>query len=149
MDNDFSKTLKNYSISYLQELPPADKFSAPENTMFAVPTKEKGKFDIYTWYENKWILTFKIDKKDFDLKDLKDIYNDLNNVVKKLNTISANVENDEMFLKLSKITTKVLQAKFELADNIIEPFEKTCNVDVYLERKLDKALKEYEEENGL
>lgn len=56
-------------------------------------------------------------KSDIDLKDLKtlkDVYNDLCRVVDKLYTVSANTENDEMFLKLNKITSKVLQAKYEL-----------------------------------
>lgn len=56
-------------------------------------------------------------KSDFDLKDLKtlkDVYNDLCRTVDKLYTVTANTKNDEMFLKLNKITSKVLQAKYEL-----------------------------------
>lgn len=126
MNNDFAKTLKNCGIVYLPELPSSD-VKVEENTMVAVPAKEKGKFHVYTWYENKWILTTTINKLDFDLKDLKDVYNDLNNATKKLNKISANTESDEMFLKLSKITNKVLQAMYELSDDVIDPFEKTCD----------------------
>lgn len=124
--NEITKTLKGCSITYLPELPPADKYMAPDNAMIAVPA-EKGKFNIYTWYEGKWVYTCSFNKSDFDLKDLKDAYNDLDNAIKKLTKISANTENGEMFLKLSKIANKVLQAKYELADDVLEPFEKTCN----------------------
>ena len=66
-----------------------------------------------------------INKSDVDLKDLerlKDSYNDLCRAIDKLTEVQANTENDEMFLKLNKIATKVLQAKFELADDVLEPF---------------------------
>ena len=158
MNNDFAKTLKGYSITYLPELPSYNKY--PENTVIAVPTEEKNKFKLYTWFENKWVYTCTINKLDFDLKELKDIYNDLNNAAKKLNKISANTESDEMFLKLGKITNKVLQAMYELADDVIDPFEKTCDSykdykraeqqQEYFEHQLEEALKGYnKDQNGL
>ena len=157
MNNDFAKTLKNYSIIYLPELPSYNKY--PENTVIAVPTEKEGKFKVYTWFENKWVYTLEINKLDFDLKDLKDIYNDLNNAANKLTKISANTESDEMFVKLSKITNKVLQAMYELADDVINPFEKTCDAakdykraeqqQEYFEHQLEEALKEYKDQNGL
>ena len=158
MNNDFAKTLKGYSITYLPELPSYNKY--PENTVIAVPAEEKNKFKLYTWYEGKWVYTCEINKLDFDLKDLKDIYNDLNNAAKKLNKISANTESDEMFLKLGKITNKVLQAMYELADDVIDPFEKTCDAEKdykraeqqqeYFEHQLEEALKGYKEkQDGL
>ena len=122
MNNDFIKTLKNYSIIYLSEFPPAD-IKVEENTVIAVPGEKKGQVKLYMWYENRWIYTSFIDKSDFDLKELKDAYDDLSNAVKKLTKIAANTENDELSSKLSKITTKILQAKYELADDVIEPFE--------------------------
>lgn len=64
-------------------------------------------------------------KSDIDLKDLerlKDAYNDMCRAIDKLTEVSANTENDDLFLKLNKITTKVLQAKFELADDVLGPF---------------------------
>lgn len=59
-----------------------------------------------------------------DLKTLKDVYNDLCRTVDKLYTVTAGIgtENDEMFLKLNKIINTVLQAKYELADEVLEPF---------------------------
>lgn len=59
-----------------------------------------------------------------DLKTLKDVYSDLCRAVDKLYTVSAGIgtENDEMFLKLNKIINTVLQAKYELADDVLEPF---------------------------
>lgn len=160
MNNDFAKTLKNYSIIYLPEFPPAD-VKVEENTVIAVPAKEKNKFKLYTWFENKWVLTTTINKLDFDLKDLKDIYNDLNNAANKLTKISANTESNEMFLKLGKITNKVLQAKYELADDVIDPFEKTCDAEKdykraeqqqeYFEHQLEESLKGYnkDKQDGL
>ena len=159
MNNDFAKTLKNYSIIYLPELPSKD-LKVEENTVIAVPAEEKDKFKLYTWFENKWVLTTTIYKSDFDLKDLKDIYNDLNNAVNKLTKISANTESNEMFLKLGKITNKVLQAMYELADDVINPFEKTCDAvkdykraeqqQEYFEHQLEEALKGYKEkQDGL
>lgn len=62
-------------------------------------------------------------KSDIDLKHidkLKDTYNDLCRAIDKLTKVQADTENDELFLKLNKITTKVLQAKFELADDVLE-----------------------------
>ena len=106
----------------MSEFPPAD-IKVEENTVIAVPGEKKGQVKLYMWYENKWIFTQIIDKSDFDLKDLKDAYDDLSNAVKKLTKIAANTENDELSSKLSKITTKILQAKYELADDVIDPFE--------------------------
>jgi hypothetical protein len=159
MNNDFAKTLKNYSIIYLPELPSKD-IKVEENTVIAIPAEEKDKFKLYTWFENKWVLTTTIYKSDFDLKDLKDIYNDLNNAANKLTKISANTESNEMFLKLSKITNNVLQAMYELADDVIEPFEKTCDAEKdykraeqqqeYFEHQLEESLKGYNnEQDGL
>ena len=159
MNNDFAKTLKGFSITYLPELPSKD-LKVEENTVIAVPAEEKDKFKLYTWFENKWVLTTTIYKSDFDLKDLKDIYNDLNNAVNKLTKISANTESNEMFLKLGKITNKVLQAMYELADDVIDPFEKTCDAEKdykraeqqqeYFEHQLEESLKDYnKEQNGL
>lgn len=123
MDNDFAETLKNYSIiAYLSELPSKD-IKVEENTMVVIPGEKKGQYKRYTWFENEWVYTASIDKSDFELKDLKNAYDDLSNAVKKLIKISANTENDELSSKLSKITTKILQAKYELADDVIEPFE--------------------------
>lgn len=159
MNNDFAKTLKGFSITYLPELPSKD-LKVEENTVIAVPAEEKDKFKLYTWFENKWVLTTTIYKSDFDLKDLKDIYNDLNNAANKLTKISANTESNEMFLKLSKITNNVLQAMYELADDVLEPFEKTCDAEKdykraeqqqeYFEHQLEESLKDYnKEQNGL
>jgi len=157
MNNDFAKTLKSYSITYLPELPSKD-LKVEENTVIAIPAEEKDKFKLYTWFENKWVLTTTIYKSDFDLKDLKDIYNDLNNAANKLTKISANTESNEMFLKLGKITNKVLQAMYELADDVIDPFEKTCDAEKdykraeqqqeYFEHQLEESLKDTVQ-NGL
>ena len=125
---DFIKTLKNYHITYLSEFPPKD-IKVEENTMVVIPGEKKDQFKLYTWFENEWVYTQIIDKSDFDLKELKGAYDDLSNAVKRLIKISANTENDELSSKLSKITTKILQAKYELADDVIEPFENSLKVE--------------------
>ena len=127
IDMDFIETLKAYRITYLSELPSKD-VRVEENTVVAVPGKKRGLFNLYTWYENEWVLTASIDRSNFELKELKDAYDDLENAIKKLNKISSNTENDELSSKLSKITTKILQAKYELADDVLEPF-KTRDVE--------------------
>lgn len=157
MNNDFIKTLKGYSITYLPELPSKD-IKVEENTVIAVPGDKKGQFKLYMWFENKWVYTSFIDKSDFDLKELKNAYDDLSNAVKRLIKISANTENEELSSKLSKITTKILQAKYELADDVIEPFEKTCDAEKdykraeqqqeYFEHQLEEALKGYMEKQA-
>ncbi len=117
---DFIKTLEACHIAYLPEFPPSEDIKVEENTMVVAPGEKKGQFKLYTWYEGKWIYTSTINKADFDLKELKEAYNDLSNAVKRLTRIAADCESDELFSKLSKITTKILQAKYELADDVID-----------------------------
>ena len=49
-------------------------------------------------------------------------YVELRNLIR----FSSNTENDELS---SKITTKILQAKYELADDVIEPFEDSLKAE--------------------
>lgn len=119
---DFLKTLQSYHITYLPELPSKD-VKVEENTVVAVPGKKPGQFNLHTWFNDEWVLTLTIDKSDFDLKELKEAHNDLNNAVKKLTKIAADAENEELFSKLSKITTKIFQAMNELSDDVIDPLE--------------------------
>ena len=68
----------------------------------------------------------------------------------------AGIENEELFLKLSKITNKVLQAKYELSDDVIDQFGTTCDAEKdykraeqqqeYFEHQLEEALKGYNKE---
>ena len=122
IDMDFLKTLQSYHITYLSELPSKD-VKVEENTVIAVPGKKQGQFILYTWSNGYWVLTSTIDKSDFELKELKDAYDDLNNAVEKLTKIAADAEDEELFSKLSKITTKIFQAMNELSDDIIDPLE--------------------------
>ena len=118
--------LKLYNIIYLPELPSNNERIDYETTKIAIPSEEKGIFKLYAWFEGKWVCTCFIksfnNKSDFDLKELKDACNDLHHAVDKLTKISANTESKEMFLKLVKITNKVMQAMYELADDVIEHF---------------------------
>ena len=125
---EFPKTLKNYHITYMPKFPSED-IKVEENTVIVVPGEKKGQFKLYMWFDGKWVYTQIIDKSDFDLKELKDAYDDLSNAVKKLTRIAADCESDELSSKLSKITTKILQAKYELADDVIDPFENSLKVE--------------------
>ena len=122
MDMDFAKTLQSYHITYLPELPSKD-VKVEENTVIAVPGGKQGQFKLYTWSNGYWVLTSTIDRSDFELKELKEAHNELNNAVKKLTEIAANAEDEELFTKLSKITTKIFRAMNELSDDVIDPLE--------------------------
>ena len=119
---DFIKTLQSYHITYLPELPSKD-VKVEENTVIAVPDKKQGQFILYTWSNGYWVLTSTIDKSDFELKELKEAHDDLNNAVEKLTKIAADAENEELFSKLSKITIKIFRAMNELSDDVIDPLE--------------------------
>lgn len=121
MNNDFAKTLKAYHIAYLPELP-SKGINVEENAVIAVPSKKRGQFNLYTWFNDDWVYTTFINKSNFELKELKNAYDDLENAIKKLINVSTNTEDEELSSKLSKITTKILQVKYELAD-VLEPFE--------------------------
>ena len=122
IDMDFIKTLKAYRITDLSELPSKD-VKVEENTVIAVPDKKQGQFILYTWSNGYWVLTSTIDKSDFELKELKEAHDDLNNAVEKLTKIAADAENEELFSKLSKITIKIFRAMNELSDDVIDPLE--------------------------
>ena len=122
IDTDFLKTLQSYHITYLPELPSKD-VKVEENTVIAVPDKKQGQFILYTWSNGYWVLTSTIDKSDFELKELKEAHDDLNNAVEKLTKIAADAENEELFSKLSKITIKIFRAMNELSDDVIDPLE--------------------------
>lgn len=122
IDMDFIKTLKAYRITYLSELPSKD-VKVEENTVVALPGEKKGQFKLYTWSNGYWVLTSTIDKSDFELKELKEAHDDLNNAVEKLTKIAADAENEELFSKLSKITIKIFRAMNELSDDVIDPLE--------------------------
>ena len=121
MNNDFTKTLKACHIAYLPELPSKD-IKVDVNTVVVIPSKKRGQFKIFTWCNDDWEHTASIDKSDFELEELKNAYDDIENAIKKLNNVSTNTEDEELSSKLSKITTKILQVKYELAD-VLEQFE--------------------------
>lgn len=120
----FPKTLRSRHITYLSELPPKD-LKVDIGAMVAVPGKKRGQFKIFTRFNDDWVFTSTIDRSDFELKELEEACADLENAIKKLNKVSSNTENEELSSKLSKITTKILQAKYELADEVLEPSRDT------------------------
>lgn len=123
IETDFIKNLKGCHITFMPELPP-EGIKVEENTEVVVPGPF-GQFKLYTRFEGKWVLTSTINISDFDIKDIKDACDDLENAIKKLNKVISGAENDEkLSLKLLKITTKILQVKYELIDDVLEPFER-------------------------
>ena len=121
---DFSKNLRSCHITYFSELPPKD-LKVDIGAMVAVPGEKRGQFKIFTRFNDDWVFTATIDGSDFELKELEDACADLENALKKLIKVSSNTENEELSSKLSKITTKILQAKYELADEVLEPSRDT------------------------
>lgn len=120
--DDFIKTLKGCHITFMPELPP-EGIKVEENAEIVVPGPY-GQFKLYTRLDGKWVFISIITTSDFDIKDLKDACDDLENAIKKLNKVISRAENNEQLsLKLSKITTKILEAKYELIDDVIAPFE--------------------------
>lgn len=119
MDFSFSKS---FNLKFLEELPPKD-IKVEIGAVIAVPGEKRGQFKIFTWLSDDWVFTSTINKSDFDLKELEDARDDLENAIKKLTKISSNTEDEELSSKLSKITTKILQVKYELADDVLEPFK--------------------------
>lgn len=121
---DFLKNLRNSHITYLSELPPKD-IKVEIGATIVVPGEKRGQFNFYTWFGNDWVLTSTIDVPDFERKELEDACADLENAIKRLNKVSSNTENEELSSKLLKITNKVLQAKNELTDEVLEPSRDT------------------------
>lgn len=141
MDFSKEKDFKTSHVNVLPELPPKD-IKVDIGTMVGVPGEKRNQINLYTWYNDEWVFTDIINK--FELGDLKDAYDAMSNAINKLIKVSANIESDELiyaenaesdelfytesyelFSKLSKITTKIQQAKYELVDDVLIPLERS------------------------
>lgn len=141
MDFSKEKDFKTFHVNVLPELPPKG-IKVDIGTMVGVPGEKRNQINLYTWHNDEWVFTDIINK--FELGDLKDAYDAMSNAINKLIKVSANTESDgliyaenaesdelfytesyELFSKLSKITTKIQQAKYELADDVLEQFERS------------------------
>lgn len=124
---DLLKDFKPFHITFLKELPSKD--SKPEIgagilvPVENVPGEDPNQLNLYSWIDDDWLLISTIDLANFDLKDLKEACDDLENAVKKLNKVISRTKDDEVSSKLSKITSKILETKYELIDDVIEQFE--------------------------
>lgn len=135
------KDFKTFRVNVLPELP-SKGIKVDIGTMVGVPGEKLNQINLYTWHNDEWIFTDIINK--FELRDLKDAYDAMSNAINKLIKVSANIESDELiyaenaesdelfytesyelFSKLSKITTKIQQAKYELADDVLEQLERS------------------------
>lgn len=135
------KDFKTFHVNVLPELPPKG-IKVDIGAMVGVPGEKRNQINLYTWHNDEWVFTAIINK--FELGDLKDAYDAMSNAINKLIKVSANIESDELiyaenaesdelfytesyelFSKLSKITTKIQQAKYELADDVLEQLERS------------------------
>lgn len=135
------KDFKTFRVNVLPELPPKG-IKVDIGTMVGVPGEKRNQINLYTWHNDEWVFTGIINK--FELGNLKDAYDTMSNAINKLIKVSANIESDgliyaenaesdelfytesyELFSKLSKITTKIQQAKYELADDVLEQLERS------------------------
>lgn len=141
MDFSKEKDFKTFHVNVLSELPPKG-IKVDIGTMVGVPGEKRNQINLYIWYNDEWVFTDIINK--FELGDLKDAYDAMSNAINKLIKVSASIESDgliyaenaesdelfytesyELFSKLSKITTKIQQAKYELADDVLEQLERS------------------------
>lgn len=141
MDFAKEKDFKTFHVNVLPELPPKG-IKVDIGTMVGVPGEKRNQINLYTWHNDEWVFTGIINK--FELGDLKDAYDAMSNAINKLIKVSANIESNELiyaenaesdelfytesyelFSKLSKITTKIQQAKYELADDVLEQLERS------------------------
>lgn len=127
------KDFKTFRVNVLPELPPKG-IKVDIGTMVGVPGEKRNQINLYTWHNDEWVFTGIINK--FELGDIKDAYDAMSNAINKLIKVSANIESDELiyaenaesdelFSKLTKITTKIQQAKYELADDVLEQLERS------------------------
>ena len=123
MDFSKEKDFKTSNVNVLPELPPKG-IKVDIGTMVGVPGEKRNQINLYTWHNDEWVFTGIINKFEL-VGDLKDAYDAMSNAINKLIKVSANIESDELFSKLSKITTKILQAKYELVDDVLEQFERS------------------------
>lgn len=135
------KDFKTFRVNVLPELPPKG-IKVDIGAMVGVPGEKRNQINLYTWHNDEWVFTGIINK--FELGNLKDAYDAMSNAINKLIKVSANIESDgliyaenaesdelfytesyELFSKLSKITTKIQQVKYELADDVLEQLERS------------------------
>lgn len=119
---DLLKDFKPFHITFLKELPSKD-IKVETGSTILVPGEKPNQLNLYSWIDDDWLLISTIDLADFDQKDLKEACDDLENAIKKLNKVISRTENEELSSKLSKITSKILEAKYELIDDVLEQFE--------------------------
>src|SRR5574344_659354 len=147
------KDFKTFRVNVLPELPPKG-IKVDIGTMVGVPGEKRNQINLYTWHNDEWVFTDIINKFEL-LGDIKDAYDAMSNAINKLIKVSANIESDELiyaenaesdelfyaenaesdelfytesyelFSKLTKIITKIQQAKYELADDVLEQLERS------------------------
>lgn len=122
--NEMPRLLKGNRITYLPELPSADKVRIPENAMVAVPAEEGGAFKVFIWYGGKWVYTCAFRKDESIIAVLNSAYVYLVKALNGLLRAGANLEDEELLLTLGEITHGVARAKEELSQGVIVPLEK-------------------------
>lgn len=122
--NEMPRLPKGNRITYLPELPSADKVRTSENAMVAVPADTGNAFNVYIWYEGKWVYTCSFRKNESVISVLNSAYVYLVKALNLLLRAGANLEDEALLLKLGEVTHGVSRAKLELSSGVIVPLEK-------------------------
>lgn len=123
-DSDMPRLPEGNQITYLSKLPSPDEVRIPENAMVAVPAEEGNAYNVYIWYEGKWVYTCAFRKNESVIAVLNSAYVYLVKALNGLLRAGANLEDEELLLKLGEITHGVARAKLELSQGVIVPLEK-------------------------
>lgn len=117
---------KSKQIIYLPELPTADEVRLSEGARVAVPTGEENEYNVFEWH-GKWVYAFTCYRSYPAASALDSAYLYLDKVLNRLEQAAAvlDVEDEELLLKLAKITKDVARAQHELAFDVIVPLGKT------------------------
>lgn len=117
---------KSNQIIYLPELPTADEFRPSEGARVAVPTGED-EYNVYVWHRVRWVYSFTCYRRYPAASALDSACLYLGKVLNRLEQAAAvlDVGDEDLLLKLAKITKDVARAKHELAFDVIMPLGKT------------------------
>lgn len=123
-DNEMPRLPKGDLLTYLPKLPSPDEVRISENDMVAVPAEEGNAYNVYIWYGGRWTYTCAFRKNESVISVLNSAYVYLVKALNGLLRAGANLEDEELLLKLGEITHGVARAKEELSQGVIVPLEK-------------------------
>lgn len=121
---DMPRLPEGNQITYLSKLPSPDEVRISENAMVAVPAEEGDAFNVYMWYEGKWVYTCAFRKDDSVISVLNDAYVYLVKARNLLLQAGVAMEDETLLLKLGRVSRAVARARHDLAFGVIAPLEK-------------------------